>query len=399
MAMAMLQRSGSNAAAARACIWRGFTSATTQRPVSDFRSDTVTKPCKNMRTAMYQAQLGDDVYGEDPSVNTLEEYAAYITGKEAALFVPSGTMGNLIAVGAHCARGDEIVLGATSHMFLYEGGGASAFMGASYACVRERGDGTLALSDVAAALRDDDVHCPRSRLLCLENTHNRAGGAPLPRAYLDDAARFAADRGLKLHIDGARLANAAVAQRTSMRNLLEGADSASICLSKGLGAPVGSVLVGSPGFVAKARRLRKALGGGMRQAGVLAAAGLEALVNNFLRLSDDHANAAALARGLAAIRGVRVLGGDSSGDQQQQQQQEQRRTNMVYFALESGGGGGAAAAFARRLAEEHGVLVGGGYGTDGGTMRAVTHLDVGPADVERALAAVRALLAAAPAPR
>ncbi|KAG5190492.1 L-allo-threonine aldolase [Tribonema minus] len=375
---------------ARTCIRKSFTSAAAQRPVSDFRSDTVTKPCKNMRNAMYQAQLGDDVYGEDPSVNTLEEYAAYITGKEAALFVPSGTMGNLVAVGAHCARGDEIVLGATSHMFLYEGGGASAFMGASYACVRERGDGTLALNDVAAALRDDDVHCPRSRLLCLENTHNRAGGAPLPRAYLDDAARFAADRGLKLHIDGARLANAAVAQRTSMRHLLEGADSASICLSKGLGAPVGSVLVGSPGFVAKARRLRKALGGGMRQAGVLAAAGLEALINNFLRLSDDHANAAALARGLAAIRGVR-------------QQQEQRRTNMVYFALESGGGGSsgaaAAAAFARRLADEHGVLVGGGYGADGGTMRAVTHLDVGPADVERALAAVRVLLAVAPAPR
>jgi threonine aldolase len=286
----------------------------------DLRSDTVTRPTPDMRAAMAEAEVGDDVYGEDPTVNRLQALAAALTGHEAGLFVPSGTMGNLAAILAHCGRGDEVILGDKSHTFLYEAGGISALGGVHSCQLPNQPDGTLALEAIQAAIRPDDPHHPVTRLLSLENTHNRCGGVYLTPEYTRQAADLAHSRGLALHLDGARLFNAAVAQGLPAAALAGPADSVTFCLSKALCAPVGSVLCGSAAFIRRALRARKILGGGMRQAGILAAAGIVALETMIERLAEDHQRAERLAAGLAALAGLRV---DAPA----------RRTNMVFCEL------------------------------------------------------------------
>jgi len=257
-----------------------------------------------MREAMYAADVGDDVYGEDPTVNRLQEMAAEKTGKEAGLFVPSGTMGNLAAVLAHCGRGDEAILGHLAHTFLYEAGGISALGGVHSRQVPNQADGTLALEDIRLAIRPDDVHAPVTRLICLENTHNRCGGVSLSVEYTRQVYELARQYNLQVHLDGARLFNAAVAQGVNARELAGPTDSVTFCLSKALCAPVGSVLCGSRDFIRRAHRMRKQLGGGMRQAGVLAAAGIVALETMVDRLSEDHTRAKSLADLLKKLPGL-----------------------------------------------------------------------------------------------
>ncbi len=272
----------------------------------DLRSDTVTLPTPEMRAAMASAEVGDDVYGEDPTVNRLEALAAEKMGKEAGLFVPSGTMGNLAAVLAHCARGDEIIQGSKGHTFLFEAGGSAALGGVHSFLVPNQPDGSIRLEDIREAVRSEDEHEPVSRLVILENTHNRCGGTVLSKAYIDSVGDLAKELGLKLHIDGARIFNAAVALGIPAGELVRAADSVTFCLSKGLCAPVGSVLCGSKEFIARAHRMRKLLGGGMRQAGVLAAAGIVALETMIDRLAEDHARARRLAEELALVPGLEV---------------------------------------------------------------------------------------------
>ncbi|HCU57470.1 MAG TPA: low-specificity L-threonine aldolase [Anaerolineaceae bacterium] len=286
----------------------------------DLRSDTVTLPTEKMRRAMADAELGDDVYGEDPTVNRLQEMAAERLGKEAGLFIPSGTMGNLIAVLTHCGRGDEVIMGTHGHTFLHEAGGISALGGVSPSMIPNKTDGTLDLDDIRHAVRADDIHEPRSKLLILENTQNACGGMSLSREYMLAASAVARENNLALHLDGARVFNAAVDQGVPVVDLVDMVDSVTFCLSKGLCAPVGSVLCGSKPFIAEALRIRKQLGGGMRQAGVLAAAGIVALEEMVDRLAEDHANARELAQGLSAIEGVRLDKGSPN-------------TNMVYVEL------------------------------------------------------------------
>lgn len=261
----------------------------------DFRSDTVTRPSPGMREAMARAEVGDDVFGEDPTVRKLEERVAELFGREASLFVPSGTMGNLIAIGLHCRRGDEVILERRTHSYAHEAGGGAAVFGVSY-CIVDSPDGILSPADVAAAVRPDDVHEPVSRLAIVENTANLAGGKVVSLERLRAIRKVARERGLKLHVDGARIWNASVASGTPLDAYGREADTLLCCLSKGLGCPVGSLLVGDRADVERARRLRKMLGGGMRQAGVLAACGLYALEENLPRLAEDHALAAELAR-------------------------------------------------------------------------------------------------------
>lgn len=286
----------------------------------DLRSDTVTKPTEAMRNAMAQAEVGDDVYGEDPTVNRLQAMAAERFGKEAALLIPSGTMGNLAAILAHCARGDEVILGNRSHTYLYEAGGVSALGGVHTYIVPNRSDGTISLEELQAAIRPDDAHFPPTRLICLENTHNRCGGSVLDKVYIDSVAELAHSRDIKLHMDGARIFNAAVALDTPVADLLENVDSLTFCLSKGLCAPVGSILVGEENFIKKAHRARKQLGGGMRQAGILAAAGIVAMEQMVDRMAEDHARALELAQFLGRIPGV-ALDWEIPG------------SNMIFFYL------------------------------------------------------------------
>ncbi len=267
----------------------------------DLRSDTVTQPTPAMRTAMAKAPVGDDVYGEDPTVNRLQEMAAERMGKQAGLFVASGTMGNLTAILSHCQRGDEAMLGNKAHTFLFEAGGISVLGGVHSCQLPNQPDGSLALEDIRSALRPDDPHDPISRLICLENTHNRCGGTYQTVEYTRQVAGFAHEHGLSVHLDGARIFNAAAALGVSARDLAEPVDSVTFCLSKGLCAPVGSVLCGTREFIAKAKRVRKMVGGGMRQAGILAAAGIVALEEMTGRLAEDHARARRLADGLRAI--------------------------------------------------------------------------------------------------
>jgi len=269
----------------------------------DLRSDTVTQPCAAMRDAMASAPVGDDVYGDDPTVKRLQDHAAELFGYEAALFAPSGTQTNLIALLAHCGRGDEYLVGQEAHTFRYEGGGAAVLGSIQPQPIANQPDGSLALADIVAQIKPHDFHFARTRLLALENT---IGGRVLPRDYVTAATSLAHERGLATHLDGARICNAAVAQGISLRDAVAGFDSVSVCLSKGLGAPVGSVLCGSRAFIEEGKRWRKMLGGGMRQAGVIAAAGLYALQHNVQRLAEDHANAAFLARELAKIDGLAV---------------------------------------------------------------------------------------------
>lgn len=270
----------------------------------DLRSDTVTLPTDEMRRAMYEAEIGDDVYGEDPTVSLLEQKSATLLGKEAGLFTPSGTMSNLIAALTHTRRGDEIILGSEAHMLWYEVGSASVLGGAILRTVPNEEDGRLDLERVEATIRPENIHFPPTRLLCLENTHNRCGGAVLTSEYTCAACDLAHRHGLAVHLDGARIFNAAVALGASASDLASPADSVCYCLSKSLSAPVGSVLCGSGEFVAKARKTRKMLGGGMRQAGVIAAAGLVALDTMLERLAEDHENARRLATELARIPGI-----------------------------------------------------------------------------------------------
>jgi len=269
---------------------------------------------------MAAAELGDDVYGEDPTVNRLQDMAAERMGKEAGLFVSSGTMGNLAAVLAHCGRGDEVILGNLGHTFLFEGGGIAALGGVHSFVLPTQPDGTLALDDIRAAVRPDDPHFPVSRLLALENTHNRCGGVPLTAEYMDAVGQLVQAAGLKVHLDGARIFNAAAAQGAPAARLCAAVDSVTFCLSKGLCAPVGSVLCGSREFISKARRIRKQLGGGMRQAGILAAAGIVALEEMVDRLGEDHCRARNLARGLSGVPGLVV-------------EREIPPTNMVFATL------------------------------------------------------------------
>jgi len=272
----------------------------------DLRSDTVTLPTAAMREAMARAEVGDDVFGEDPTVNRLEEMAAERMGKEAAMFVPSGTMANLSALLTHCGRGDEAIMGDRAHTFLYEAGGSAALGGIHPYPLSNRPDGTLDLEQLESVIRPDNVHFPRTRLICLENTHNRCGGAVLPPAYLRAVQEIAYRHGLAVHMDGARIFNAAVALGVEARDLAQYADSVSFCLSKGLCAPVGSLLCGPAEFITRARRARKILGGGMRQAGIIAAAGIVALEEMVDRLEEDHHNAHRLADGIRAMKGLRL---------------------------------------------------------------------------------------------
>ncbi|CAE7714847.1 THA2 [Symbiodinium sp. KB8] len=273
----------------------------------DMRSDTVTQPTPGMREAMANAEVGDDVFGDDPTVQQLEKRVAELLGKEAGLFVTSGTQGNLLAVGTHCSgRGDEVLCGKDSHIFFYEQGGSSSLMGVVYNTFPNKPDGTLDLEEVAKYIRPDNDHFSSAKLLALENTQNKLGGLVLPVGYMEKAGEFCKAHGLRLHVDGARLWNAAVALGLPPAELVKPADSVNVCLSKGLGAPVGSVLVGTAEFIHKARRLRKAVGGGLRQVGILAAAGLYALDHNLARLKEDHENASRLAQGLTDL-GLKVL--------------------------------------------------------------------------------------------
>lgn len=310
----------------------------------DLRSDTVTHPTPEMRAAMAEAEVGDDVYGEDPTVNRLEEKSAALMGKEAGLLIPSGTMGNLAAILAHCGRGDEAILGHLSHTFLFEAGGAAALGGVPSHLLQNQADGTLDLDEIQGAVRaQDDPHYPISRLVILENTHNRCGGAALSVEYTLSVAGIAQRNGLKFHLDGARIFNAAAVLGVEAAELAAPTDSVTFCLSKGLGAPVGSVLCGSNEFIYKARRMRKQLGGGMRQAGVLAAAGIVALDTMVDRLPEDHQRAKQLAAGLANIPELQLDPGTPF-------------SNMVYITL-GDQVKQSAAQIAGRL-KELGILVG-----------------------------------------
>jgi threonine aldolase len=286
--------------------------------IVDLRSDTLTKPTPAMRRAMAEAEVGDDVLGEDPTVNRLEEMAAERLGKEAGLFVASGTMGNLVSLLAHCNRGDEIILGDNSHTFYSEQGGAAAIASIHPRTIPNQLDGKIAVKDIEAAIRPDDIHHPLSRLIVLENTHNRRNGSPLEVAYMRSVKNLADKYKLKIHVDGARIFNAAVALNVNPKDLVAVTDSVSFCLSKGLAAPVGSLICGRQDFINDARRARKLVGGGMRQAGVLAAAGIVALTEMTERLAEDHANAHKLAEGLAEIPGLSI-------------DPAMIKTNIVYF--------------------------------------------------------------------
>jgi len=342
----------------------------------DLRSDTVTKPTARMRRAMAEAEVGDDVYGEDPTVNRLQERAAEIFEKEAALFVPTGSMGNQIAVKLHTEPGSEVVIEERGHIYNYEMAAMSAVAGALARPVKSSdGTGVLSWSDIEAAVHANDApyYVARTRLLALENSHNLAGGSVMTRARTEELCDRAHALGLKVHLDGARIFNAAVALGETVAALSAPADSVMFCLSKGLGAPVGSLLLGARDFIAEARRWRKLLGGGMRQAGVLAAAGLVALEETPPLLAEDHANARRLAEGVAELPGVRV-------------DPESVRTNIVLFDVSATGL--TAGAICNRLRAEHNVLA----SPFGASIRMVTHYDVTRADIARALEGMKTVV-------
>ena len=333
----------------------------------DLRSDTVTQPSQPMREAMATAVVGDDVRGEDPTVNRLQDMSAELLGKEAALFVSSGTQGNLLGIFSHCERGDEFIAGQTSHSYYYEGGGAAVFGSVAPQPLEFEDDGTLDLDKVEALIKPVNAHHVTTRLLCLDNTND---GLALPLDYLPRAAAFSQRHRLGLHLDGARVFDAAVKHGVSVGEIARHFDTVSFCVSKGLGAPAGSVLCGPRDHIARAHRWRKALGGGMRQAGILAAAGIYALENNVERLAEDHANAAAMAAGLESVDGLEV---DYAGSQ----------TNMVFITLESRGADDLTDFLADR-----GILT-----TAENPMRLVTHMDVSREDVARAAQEIGAFFA------
>jgi threonine aldolase len=324
----------------------------------DLRSDTVTQPSAAMRAAMAAAPVGDDVYADDPTVNRLQDYAAELFGFEAGLFAPSGTQTNLIALMNHCGRGDEYLVGQEAHTYKYEGGGAAVLGSIQPQPIANQPDGSIALSDIAAYIKPDDMHFARTRLLALENT---IGGRVLPQDYVLAATTLAHDKGLATHLDGARICNAAVKNGISLRAAVAGFDTVSVCLSKGLGAPVGSVLLGPKAFIEQGKRWRKMLGGGMRQAGVIAAAARYALEHNVERLAEDHRNAADLSAGLAQIEQLRVT---------------TPQTNIFYVEIPE-----AAVAALREHLARAGIRASIGPHT-----RLVTHLDVSREDVQKTIA-------------
>lgn len=331
----------------------------------DLRSDTVTQPCALMRAAMADAPVGDDVYGDDPSVNRLQDYAAELFGYPAGLFAPSGTQTNLIALLTHCGRGDEYLVGQEAHTYKYEGGGAAVLGSIQPQPIANQPDGSIALADIAAYIKPDDMHFARTRLLALENT---IGGRVLSQQYVAAATTLAHDKGLATHLDGARICNAAVRQGIGLADAVKGFDTVSVCLSKGLGAPVGSVLLGPKAFIEEGKRWRKMLGGGMRQAGVLAAAARHALEHNVARLAIDHDNAAELARGLARIEQLTV---------------ETPQTNIFWMNVPA-----AACAPLGQALVRAGIRA-----TVGPRMRLVTHLDVTDRDVKRTVEVFSAFFA------
>jgi threonine aldolase len=337
-------------------------------PCLDFRSDTVTRPTPAMRAAMAAAEVGDDVLGDDPTVNRLQERVAALLGKEAALFVPSGTMSNLIGVRLHCRPGDELICEVNCHLYFYEQGGYSQINGAAVRTV-EGEYGVVRPEQFLDLIRPDNEHCVRTRLVCLENTHNRGGGRIQPYEYVAAICRWAHEHGLTTHLDGARLWNAVVATGIEFTRWTQHFDTVSVCFSKGLGAPAGSALAGPREFIAQGRRHRKVLGGGMRQSGILAAAALHALDHHVQRLTEDHANARRMAAGIARIDGLQLV-------------PEQIDTNMLFFRVDPAWG--TAAQFAAGL-KQRGLLV---LATAPQTIRAVTHLDVTAADVDRAVGIV-----------
>lgn len=339
----------------------------------DFRSDTVTRPTPEMREAMHKAAVGDDVYGEDPTVNQLQEMAAEMVGMDAAIFVPSGTMGNLASILAHCTRGEEIIVGRKAHIFKFEAAGASALGGVNINTIPNQPDGTITIDDIENAIRPDDEHQPITKLVAIENTHNRCDGASLSQSYTQEIADFVHSRGLLLHIDGARIFNAAVDQGVSVKNLTSPADSVTFCLSKGLSAPVGSVICGSKDFIARVHRVRKQLGGGMRQAGIIAAAGIVALESMINRLEDDHRRARQLAKGLSNIQDIVI-------------DLENQHTNMVYFSLAPETS--MTLDKFRQLLAQKGLLVGGGKDR----IRMVTHYWIQDESVQHALEIVESIL-------
>ena len=331
--------------------------------VINFLSDTATLPSPEMRQAIFEAEMGDDVSGEDPSANRLQEMAADMLGKEDALIVSSGTMGNLVASLAHCQRGDEMITGELSHISRGEAGGPSVLGGIAIKTIMEDDHGRLDLDEVKAAIKPDDMHFPRTAMVAIENTHNATGGTPLTPEYTKAVADVAHSYELQLHVDGARLFDAVVALETPAAELVMDADTVSFCLSKSLGAPIGSVLCGTHDFVERARRWRKILGGGMRQVGVFASAGIYALEHNVERLAEDHANARRLARGLAKIPGISI-------------DVDRVHTNLVFFDVTRGD----PAELARKLAER------GVRGANPGRRwRFVPHYGITSADIDRAL--------------
>jgi threonine aldolase len=335
--------------------------------IIDLRSDTVTLPPEPMRQAMQDAPLGDDVYGEDPTINKLQDRLAQLTGKDSALFVASGTMGNLVSVLSHCGRGDEAILGDRAHIAIWEQSAASCFGGVSLRTVANQMDGTLPIKDIEAAINEPDVHRTNSKLICLENTWN---GQPLSTDYMREVKELALQNGLAVHLDGARLFNAAVYHGLEIADFCKWTDSVQLCFSKGLSAPVGSIVCGSHEFIARAKRHRKALGGGMRQAGVLAAACLYAIDNMVERLKEDHDNAALLAEGLGKISGIKVT--------------MPTKTNMVFFE----GADGKRKDLVSRM-KDSGILV--GIEKQRG-IRAVTHYGIERKDIEDVVARIAALV-------
>jgi threonine aldolase len=327
----------------------------------DLRSDTVTKPTPAMRAAMAAAEVGDDVFGDDPTVNALQERIATLLGKEAALFLPTGTQSNLCALMSHCQRGEEYIVGQMAHTYRWEGGGAAVLGSIQPQPLTQQPDGTMLLADIEASIKPDDAHFAVSRLLALENTW---GGKVLPPAYVEQATALARRRGLATHLDGARLFNAAVASGVAPRQIAQPFDSVSVCFSKGLGAPAGSALAGSKELISKAHRVRKMLGGGMRQAGVLAAAALHALDHHVDRLAEDHANARRLAEALHGLPGVSL---------------EMPQSNILFVDLAPE----KAVGVVNRLSAA-GVLCTGLY-----RLRFVTHLDISTADIDQAIRVLR----------
>ena len=341
-------------------------------PRVDLRSDTVTRPTPGMRAAMAQALVGDDVFGDDPSVNTLQEKIANMLGFEAALFMTTGTLSNLCGLLSHCQRGDEYIVGQMAHSYRWEGGGAAVFGSVQPQPLTQQANGSLALADIEAAIKPDDAHFAKTKLLVLENTW---GGKVLPQSYLNEFSEFALQKGLVRHLDGARLFNAAVAQATALgtspydeaKRIAQCFDSVSVCFSKGLGAPMGSALCGSKEFIAKAHRLRKMAGGGLRQAGFMAAAASYALEHHVLRMAEDHQLMQHLAQGLSGLPGLQI---------------EVPQTNILFIDLV--GDAKAKGAALQTHLKQAGIDITGLY-----RLRLVTHLDVDRADIDRTIAAVR----------